>query len=236
MQISIRLPVALLMVLLVQVAAAEPTRESLVAAWEEHIRSLPGTASLEKTADGTFQLEDTDLPYDGELKILGALVRSSESPAYESEYTHLGMVEFELTDLPAERLSSQVYYYWLADRQTLHYSAESGEWVDSTAYRNSFTELYEDMPSLGALSFMVNYGIWILLVALVIFVFVGLNRQTRKARALMDETAAINQQARENLDRAEKMQDEVLAIARESRDLQSESNELLRQMLDAARR
>ena len=236
MQISFKVPVAVLAILLLQVAAAEPTRESLVAAWEEHIRSLPGTASLEKTADGSFQLKDTDLPYDGELKILGALVRSSESPAYESEYTHLGMVEFELTDLPAERLSSQVYYYWLADRQTLHYSAESGEWADSTAYRNSFTELYEDMPSLGALSFMVNYGIWILLVALVIFVFVGLNRQTRKARALMDETAAINQQARENLDRAAKMQDEVLAIARESRDLQSESNELLRQMLDAARR
>ena len=92
------------------------------------------------------------------------------------------------------------------------------------------------MPSFGALSFMVNYGIWILLIALVIFVFVGLNRQTKKARALMDETAAINQQARENLDRAAKMQDEGLAIARESRDLQSETNELLRQMLDAGRR
>ena len=236
MQNLFKLFVAVFVIMLAQAATAEPSRESLLAAWEEHIRSLAGTESLEKTGDDTYALKDSDLPYDGELRILGALVRSTESPGYTSDFTHLGMVEFELADLPAERLSSQVYYYWLADRQTLHYSGATNEWLDSTAYRDSFSELYEDMPSLGALSFMVNYGIWILLIALVIFVFVGLNRQTRKAQSLMDETAAINQQAKENLDRAEKMQDELLAIARESKDLQTESNELLRQMLDAVRR
>ena len=227
--------VALIAVLIAQVASANPTRESLVAAWEEHIRSLPATTSFEKTADGTYRYADTDLPYDGELKVQGALVRSSESPGFDSDYTHLGMVEFELTDLPEERLTSQVYYYWLADRQTLHYSATAAAWVDSTTYRDSFDDLY-DLPSLGALSFMIKYGIWILLAALVIFIFVGFGKQTKKARQLMDETAAINQQARENLDRAEKMQNEVLAIARESRDLQAEANELLRRMLDGIRR
>ena len=227
--------VALFAVLIAQVASAEPTRESLLAAWEEHLRSLPATTSFEKTGDNTYRFADTDLPYDGELKVHGALVRSSESPGFDTEFTHLGMVEFGLTEMPEERLTSQVYYYWLADRQTLHYSATTEAWVDSTTYTDSFGDMY-DLPSLGALSFMINYGIWILLAALVIFIFVGFGKQTKKARELMDETAAINQQARENLDRAEKMQNEVLAIARESRDLQAESNELLRQMLDGIRR
>jgi len=52
----------------------------------------------------------------------------------------------------------------------------------------------------------------------------------------MDETAEINEQARRNLDRAEAMQDEVLSIARESRDLQKDNNDLLRSMLESLRR
>ncbi len=217
-------------------AFAEADRDSLVVAWEAHIEGLPGTESFEKTADGVYRYVDTDLPYDGELKLLGALVRPAESAGIETDFSHFGMVEFELTDMPVERLSSQVYYYWLADRQTLHYSKSAQEWVDASAYQESITDLYGGSPSFGALSFMLNYGIWILLIGLLIFIFVGFNRQTRKARSLMDETADINDKARQNLDRAEAMQDEVLSIARETRDLQKESNELLVKMLQALQR
>ena len=228
--------VLLTAVMLAQVAAAEPTRESLLAAWEEHIRALPGTSSFEKTGDDTYRYVDSDLPYDGELKVRGALVRSSESPGFETDYTHLGMVEFELTDLPEERLASQVYYYWLTDRQTLHYHAGRQQWLDTAAYRDSFSDLYADAPSFGVLTFMVNYGIWVLLALVLIFAFITIGRQTKKAQALMDDSVSLNERGRENLDRAEKMQDEVLAIARETRDLQAENNELLRKMLESLQR
>lgn len=221
--------------LLADTAFAEPDRDSLVAAWETHISALPGTELLEKTGDDTYRYKDMDLPYDGELKLIGALVRPSESAGFETEFTHFGMVDFELIDMPAERLTSQVYYYWLADRQTLHYSGTTDTWVDATAYQASISDLYSVGPSMGALSFMLNYGIWLVLLALLVFVFVAFNRQTRKASAMMDDAAAINQMARENLDRTEAMQDEVLAIARETRDLQKESNELLGKMLDSMR-
>jgi len=217
-------------------ALAEADRESLIAAWETHIAGLPGTESFEQTADGVYQYKDTDLPYDGELKLLGVLVRPSESAGFETDFTHFGMVDFELSDMPVERLSTQLYYYWLADRQTLHYSKSAQEWVDASAYQESITDLYGGSPSFGALSFMLNYGIWVLLIGLLIFVFVGVNRQAKKARSLMDETAEINDKARQNLDRAEAMQDEVLSIARETRDLQKESNELLARMLQALQR
>ena len=217
-------------------AHADANRESLIAAWETHIAELPGTESFEKTADGVYEYKDTDLPYEGELKLLGALVRPADSAGFETDFTHFGMVEFELPGMPAERLTSQVYYYWIADRQTLHYSKSAQQWVDAAAYQESITDLYGTTPSFGALSFMLSYGIWVLLIALLVFVFVGVNKQTKKARDLMDETAEINDKARENLDRAEAMQDEVLSIARETRDLQKEGNELLARMLQALQR
>lgn len=215
---------------------AQPDRDSLIEAWEAYMASLPATAGFEKTGDGTYRLEDTELPYAGELRIIAAIVRPPDDGGIVAEFTHFGMVEFELLDLPSERLVSQSFYYWLGDRQTLHYSNTAQAWLDPRAYQQSIAENYGGGLSLGGLSFMLNYGIWVLLIALLIFVFVAVSRQSRKARSLMDETAAINRQARQNLDRSEKMQDQVLAVAREARDLQAENNQLLRQMLETLRR
>jgi len=217
-------------------ASADANRESLVEAWEAHVRSLPGTVRLEAVGEDVFELEDTDLPYEGQLTIVGALVRPAESVGYETGYSHIGIVELRLADMPAERTSTQVYYYWLNDRQTFYYSVAERRWVDTAAYQASFADIYDADTPFGALSFMLNYGIWIFIFALVIFGFVAVGKQTAKARALLDDSESINQKARENIDRAESMQTELLDIARETRDLQTENNALLRQMLDALKR
>ena len=215
-------------------AAAD--RDSLLEAWEAFMASLPGTMRFEPAGDGVYRFEDSELPYAGELKVIGVLVRPADNGGLRSEFSHFGMVDFELADLPVERLTSQTYYYWLADRQTLHYSGSEERWVDTATYNASLAESYGLNTDFGMLSFMLNYGIWVLLVPLVIFVFAAVTRQAKKARALMDETAAINQQARENLDRAASMQDEMVSIARETRDLQTESNELLKKVVDSLQR
>ncbi|MGB5491728.1 MAG: hypothetical protein WBM76_12955 [Woeseiaceae bacterium] len=228
--------VLLLGTLVANGASAEANRESLLEAWEAHVASLPGTARLEAVGDGVYKFEDADLPYTGELRIVGALVRPTESAGYETGFSHTGMVDFTLADLPAERLSSQVYYYWLADRQSLHYSETEQRWVDTATFQNSFTDLYSNDASFSALTFMLNYGIWIFLIGLLVFAFIAVGRQTRKAQSLMDDSADINEKARQNIDRAEGLQDELLAIARETRDLQSDNNDLLKQMLDALKK
>ena len=227
---------ALLVVLATPAALADASRESLLEAWQAHVAALPGTVRFEATGDETFVLEDSDLPYEGELRLVGALVRSSESPGLSNDYTHLGMVEFELVDLPAERMGSQLYYYWLTDRQTMHYSASRGEWVDNRTYTESFSGQYDLETNFGFLSFMLNYGIWILLVALIIYVFLAIGKASKKNRALMDETAAINEKARENVERAASLQDEVIAISKEARDLQAENNAILRRILETLQR
>ena len=215
--------------------SADASRESLVAAWEAHIASLPGTISFEAVGDGVYEFEDSDLPYAGKLTIVGALVRSTESAGYQTGYSHTGMVDFRLSDLPEERLSSQVYYYWLTDRQSLHYSEAEQRWVDTATFQQSITNMYDTGTTFSALYFLLNYGVWIVLILLALFGIVAVSKQTRRARALMDDSASINEQARQNIDRAEGLQDELLAIARETRDLQSQNNALLQQMLDALR-
>lgn len=225
-----------LLALYAPAAPAAADRDSLLAAWEAYIAGLPGTTGFESLGDGVYRLEDSELPYAGELKVIGVLVRPADSGGLRTEFSHFGMVDFELSDLAVERLTSQTYYYWLADRQTLHYSASEQRWVDMAAYNTALADSYGLNTDFGMLSFMLNYGVWVLLVVLVVVVFGAVGRQARKARALMDETAAINQQARENLDRAASMQDEVIAIARETRDLQAENNELLRKLVDALQR
>lgn len=215
---------------------AQPDRDSLIEAWETHIQSLPSTVNLEKTGDDVYRYQDADLPYEGELRIVGALVRPAESVGFETSFQHLGMVDIELVDLPADRLSSQVYYYWLSDRQTMHYSETEQRWVDPATYQAAITKMYSSGTSFGALSFMLNYGFWIVLIGLLVFGIFAIGRQTRKARSLMDDSSDINQKARENIDRAQNMQDEVLALARETRDLQTQNNELLKQMLEAMKR
>ncbi len=226
----------LLSAILTQDALAQPGRDSLIEAWEAHVASLPGTSRMEAVSDTVYQFHDSDLPYEGELRIVGALVRPADSTAYETEFTHLGMVDIELVDLPLERMSSQVYYFWLTDRQTLHYSGAQQRWVSPAEYQASISKAYRGGASFSALAFMLNYGIWVFLIGLIAFVFIAVGRQAKKARSLMDDTSAINQKARENIDRAQGLQDEVLAIARETRDLQSDNNELLRKMLEALKR
>lgn len=233
---SVTTVAALLGLLAATAALAEPDRDSLIEAWETYVAGLPGTVVLEEVEDGVYRYEDTDLPYEGQLKLVGALVRSAEINGMETDFSHFGMVDFELPDLPVERLSSQSYYYWLADRQTLHYLVQEQRWVDPATYQRLLTEQYTGATSFGVMTFMMNYGIWVLLIGLLLFVFIAFNRQTRKARGLMDETAAINQQARENLDRAASMQDEVMQISRQSRDLQSENNKLLKEILETMQR
>ncbi len=210
-------------------------RDGLIGAWETYIASLPATAEFEKLADGRYRIVDEDLPYTGELTIVGALVRPLDTMGYDGAITHTGMVEFELESLPAERRASQSYYFWLEGRQTLYYSAEENRWVDTAGFQAAWSRSYDDI-GLGPLSFMLNWGVWILLIGLFAVVFIAIGRQGRKASVLMEQTAAINEQAKDNLDRSEKMQDEVLAIAREARDLHAEGNVLLKQVLDELRR
>lgn len=213
--------------------ADDPSRDSLIDAWEAWVSGLPSTVAFETLGERRYRIEDSDLDYAGELELTSALVRPAEVYGETTEFTHFGIVEFRLVDLPPERMGSQAFYYWLADRQTLHYSQEQGAWVDPSSYRASFMDGGDYDVSLGPLQFMLNYGIWIALVVFLGLVFIALGSQSRKAKSLMDESADINQMARKNIERASELQTEMLEVTRESQSLQRENNALLERIADA---
>ena len=223
--------IALIAVSITATSHAAPDRESLIEAWEQRVAEFPATEEFEALGDDRYRLKDTSLPYEGEIALIGVLLQPIESPDYSAGFSTMGMVEFDLADLPAERKASQSYYYWLNDRQTLYFSEDEQRWLDSAAYTRALTASYDPPISLGVMSFMLNYGIWVLLIALVVFIFIGFKRQTGKAHELMDDSADINRKARENLDRSEAMQNEILEITRESQKLHRETNRLLAEIL-----
>ncbi len=216
--------------------AAEPNRQALIDAWSEYMPTTPGTLEFEPRGDETYFIKDENLPYEGELRIIGAVVRPIEIGAGGASFTHLGLIEFELVGLAEDLRESQSYYYWLADRQSLYFSEADRAWLGSAAYSAAFQDYYVNETSFELLSFMLNYGIWILLIVLVVWVFAALRKHSREARALMDDSASINDQARENLDRSEKMQKEIIEISRRTLELQESNNRLLEDIRDSLKR
>ena len=79
---------------------------------------------------------------------------------------------------------------------------------------------------------MLNYGIWIFLIALLVWVFLAFNKQHKKARALIDDSSSINERARENLDRSAEIQKESIEITRQILDIQKANTRVLEQIRD----
>lgn len=224
--------IAALLLATFSAAAAEPDRQSLIDAWVDYMPTTSGTVTFEARGDDLYYIQDENLPYDGELRLIGALVRPAEAMTEDTAFTHIGMLELELVDLPVERLQSQNYYYWLSDRQSLHFSDTAEAWVGPEAYRVAIQDYYADDVSFGPLSFMLNYGIWVFLIALLIWVFITLNKHNNKARALMDDSTSINDKARENIERAEKIQEEAIEITRQILGVQKDNNKVLAEIRD----
>lgn len=229
---AVRLLIVTLGVLQGAVTLAAADRDSLVAAWAEAMAGMPGTETFEARDDGRYYLADESLPYEGEVRIVSSLVRPADVMTESSDFTHTGMVEFELIDLPQERRENQSYYYWLSDRQSLYYSADADAWLSPADYRVALQESYGPPPSFGPLSFMLNYGIWAFLLLLLAWVFLTLNKHQRKAKNMMDETVAINEMARENIERSAEIQQESIEITRKVLEIQQTNQRLLEQIRD----
>lgn len=219
------------------VASAQPDRDSLIDAWAELMRTAPGTVSFERRGDDTFFLQDDSLPYEGEVRIVGVLVRSAEAQYTVSAFTHMGSVEFDLVALPVERRASQTYLYWMLDRQLLYYSEDEQAWLGQADYTRALQGQYGGpTENFGLLSFMLNYGIWIALLALLVWTFLFLGRHQTKAKALIDDSASINEMARKNLERSAELQQESIEMTRQILEIQKANQALLTQIRDNTQR
>lgn len=203
-----------------------PDRDSLLAAWESQM-ALDGT--IEALDQDRYRVRVDALDYEGPLVLLGAMVRPVPE---DGTISHTGFVEFRLQALDPALRDTQIYYLWAQDLQNFHYLTDEARWV-STAYwqQQLYSEKAGTAPSL--LGFMLDWGLVLLLVFFILILIIPLMRQMRRARQMTDDGMSINQMARENLQRAAEIQQQVLPIQQRQLEL-AESNHVLLQRIAAA--
>ncbi len=118
---------------------SKPSKESLLAAWEQMQKDNPYTVAFEKTAEKSiYDFETTIFPFKGKLKVLNTLIE--EDPAYYygdfSKYDtvlpdgdYIGLVEVELPEADKEFAAKYRYSYATWEQgNALYYHADSKKW------------------------------------------------------------------------------------------------------------
>jgi hypothetical protein len=210
-------------------ATPSPDRASLVAAWE---RTISRDAKLARTGPDRYTIEADEIGYRGPLSINAVLVR--EQPASGAGFSHVGVVDFALDELPAGRANSHAVMVWRSGAQQFYFDAARG-WRASDELAQEMTQAF-DSSGLGLLAAAGGSGLIFLLPLAVLGLIVWLGmRNSRRARNLFDETRGLNDEARRDLERNRALQDEQMQILRRSIALNEDSNRLLREIAEALR-
>lgn len=217
--------VAILLLLAVPLAvAAEPTRESLLTAWESLQRADPQTRTFERINDGRYRFATERFPFDGELEIAEVVVddRSAEIP-YGSATGHVAATLVGIDDAFRERYATSLAI-WHSDG-ILHWDDETQGWVGSRAWMNRLQERHAG----GLWGTLLSNGFWILLLVVLILSIWPLSR---RANRQFEEASAQQALALSNQRDAIESQRRAIDGQQEAIELIRESNRLLREIRD----
>lgn len=211
------------------VAKPAPDRASLIAAWEQ---TVSRGARLVRTGPDRYTIEADEIGYRGPLSIQAVLVR--EQPATGAGFSHVGVVDFALDDLPAGRANSHAVMVWRSGMQQFYFDAARG-WRAPDELAQEMTQAF-DSGGLGLMAAAAGSGMIFLLPLAVLGLILWLGvRNNRRANAVLDETRGFNDEARQELERSRAQQDEQMQILRRSVALSEDSNRLLREIAEALR-
>lgn len=228
-----RWPVLFLALWLANSAAMDmaPNRESLIEAWETELRR---EGTLEKVEDSLYRYSNATFAYDGQVRLLAALVQETWSSHSAETPRYLGSVDFELSDLSEQLRETRSILGWMAERQSYVFDEAGGSWQTSMRY---YANLYagEGSGLTGSWWWRVLTGgwIWFFLLVFIAALLIGVSRQQGKARSIIDDSKEINRMARENLEQARQLQTENHAMLRESMELARQRNATLDAILQA---
>lgn len=119
--------------------AAPPTRESLVAFFEEQMKNDPQVKNFTKRPDGDYDFQSGFFPYTGRLKLLNAAVTKYDDQYYDNLYR--GIIELELPDADDAffKKFSRSYAAWTADLN-YYYNMKKGKWFASAAWNDNLAD------------------------------------------------------------------------------------------------
>ena len=116
-----------------------PTRESLVAFFEEQMKNDPQVKDFTKRADGDYDFQTGFFPYTGRLKLLNAAVTKYDDQYYDNLYR--GIIEIELPDADDAffKKFSRSYAAWAAELN-YYYNTKKGKWFAGSAWNDNLAD------------------------------------------------------------------------------------------------
>ena len=116
-----------------------PTRESLVAFFEQQMKSDPQVVKFEKTAEGEYVFETKFFPYAGKLLLLNAVVTKYDDQYYENLYR--GIIELDLPDANDDffKKYARSYAAWTSELN-YYFNMKKGTWFAGSAWNDNLAD------------------------------------------------------------------------------------------------
>jgi hypothetical protein len=214
--------------LLVVVAPAaplveEPSRESLLAAWEARLRDDPQTLVFEKLEDSRYRWSTERFPFDGVVRVLN-LVVDDRTFEYAASGV-VGVVETDLEGVSDEFRRQYAYSIGLwQGANTLYFDADTGEWQSANEWQSSLAEQYS-VGGGGWLAWLSGW-MWVIFLAIMVLVVFWLSR---RASSQMKKAMAAQDTALAEQERAIRLTEDAIEISRDSNRVLKEIRDLLKE-------
>lgn len=202
--------------------AVRPDEASLLAAWETAVRADANTEVFEKTAERAYRFKTRLFPFDGELKVLNALIQDYGGEDEALPGYAFGSVEVELVGFDQEQMSryARSFSYWY-QLNTLYFDHKAGRWLSGQEYRAALTRRYSASGCSAAAGWLArNYFLLIMLLLALFLWWVARKsgRQMKTAMTRQDEAMDISRRS--------------IALAEKAAQQNEESIRLLQQILE----
>jgi len=198
--VAVALASLLLFPRLSRCSADQPTKESLLAAWEEIQRTDPHTKVFEKLSDNHYRFKTDWFPYDGELIVLNVVV-APPPEGFEAPWARMtmGTIEIELPGLTREQRENLMRGIEIWERSnTLYYDSGAHRWITSAEFQKRIMATAR-RPSGGSrwIGIASQYAVPLVLVVFLLFAF----SMSRRSKTVIDESRrnlkiSLEQQAR----------------------------------------
>jgi len=196
---------------------AQPTKESLILAWENVQKSDPQILVFNKIAKNRYKFKTEHFPFNGELKVLNINIDDRWS---DYEYgTIMGVIEIELLDLPEDFLKKHSYSYSIwSQNNMLYFDKKSETWMSTKEYYaqnqktynlNPFTSIFKYLP------FDITSIIFIVIIVIIIFYLSRIQKKNEKY-----------------INNAQDMTKKSLELVHKSLALGEETNKILREIAE----
>lgn len=198
---------------------ARPDEASLLAAWEAAVKADPTTEVFSPTAERTYRFKTKLFPFDGELKVLNALIQDYGGEEEPAPGFAIGSVEVELAGFSQEQMTryARSFGYWY-QLHTLYFDHAAGRWLTAKEYRQRVMAQYPVSRPGSLAGWLARNYFLVILVALALFLWwltKKSGRQMKSALTRQDEAMEITRRSIALSEKAVQQNDETIRLLQE---------------------